>query len=383
MPTANNTRALWPVLVIVVAVLAAGSCSTSTTTSGLSLVNEQGNHPAGWIASHLRFALPDGSICVSCHGSVTNASQSGGISGVSCFLSSRSGQGCHAGGPTFLGIHAVPFPTPEHFQATDNTFAAVCANCHGIDPPSPLATAPACRTCHVAGSPLTFLVCSSCHTEPPSGTSYPNVEGGHATHNALAGGTGVCDSCHNGLGSGTAGHYDRANARPGKDALRVPPGEVVFQSFFNAKSGTPSFDNVALTCTNVSCHGGQQTPTWQTGSINVNADCTLCHASGTGQFNGYFSGFHEFHVFFFPFLLPDVIPTCVVCHDTTKLADPAVGAHFDNLVTTSIDTQASVTIGGGSTLVQTYVPGATAGTGSCMPTNTSTDIPACHATRAW
>ena len=381
MPRANITRVLWPVMVIVAAALAAGGCSTSTTTSGLSLVDEQGNHAPGWISAHPTLALPDGSLCGSCHGSVTNASQSGGISGVSCFLASRGAQGCHAGGPTFLGIHARSFPVPEHFQATDNTFAAVCGKCHGIDPPSSLATAPACRTCHVAGSPITFLVCSSCHTKPPGGISYPNIAGAHPTHDNVTGVTGVCDRCHNGLGSGTAGHYGRANARTGKDALRVPPGEVVFQSFFNAKSGTASFDNVALTCTNVSCHGGQQTPAWQTGSINVDADCLLCHAEGPAQFNGFFSGRHNLHVALFPFL--GVVPSCVACHNTTKLADPAVGAHFDNLVTTGIDTRASVTIGGGSTLVQTYIPGATAGTGSCMPTNTSADTPPCHATRAW
>ena len=385
MPTANNTRALWPLLVIVVAVLAAGGCSTSTTTSGLSLVNEQGNHPPGWISSHPTYALPAGSLCGSCHGSVTNASQSGGISGVSCFLASRSGQGCHAGGPTFLGIHAVPFPAPEHFQATDNTFSAVCANCHGIDPPSPLATAPACTTCHGEGltgsitgkSPLTLLNCTSCHAEPPAGTAYPNIAGAHAIHlgldNTL---TPVsCDTCHTGLGSGTQAHYDQANARVGKNALRVPPGDAAFGVTYNAKSGAPSFDNTALACTNVSCHGGQTTPDWRTGTIDPNTDCLLCHAAGTTQFNGFSSGRHNTHVqFWVPSLLPSVVPTCLACHNTTTLAV----SHYTAFSTPAMEGPASATIGGAGTSLTSYTPGAP-GTGSCTPQSGV----GCHGTRDW
>ena len=373
----GRIRPLWPVLISALFALFATGCSNSAENSGLSLVDEQGNHPAGWISAHPGFALPDGSVCLSCHGSVTSAAESGGISGVSCFLASRNGQGCHANGPSFTGVHGVPFRTAEHFLATDNSFASVCSNCHAIAPPdtSPLATAPLCRTCHTAGSPLTFLDCSSCHSGPPGGVAYPNIAGAHPTHDNVTGVTGVCDSCHNGLGSGTLAHYNSANARPGKDAFRVPPGDVAFLSNFNAKSGPGSFDNAALTCTNVSCHGGQTTPNWQTGSINPDTDCESCHVSGTTQFNSFVSGRHATHVTFW---LPsfNVFPTCVACHDTVKLADPAVGAHYDNLVTTAIDTRASVTIGGGTTLVQTYVPGPTTGTGTCTPDPVS----GCHAT---
>ena len=371
----GRIRPLWPVLISVFLALFATGCSNSTGNG--ALVDEQGNHPAGWVSTHYRFALPDGNTCVPCHGSVTSAAESGGISGVSCFLASRNGQGCHVNGPSFTGVHGVPFRTAEHFLATDSSFASVCSNCHAIAPPdtSPLATAPLCTTCHAAGSPLTFLNCSSCHSEPPAGAAYPNVVGAHPTHNGLAGVTGVCDTCHSGLGSGTLPHYNSANARPGKDAFRVPPGDAAFLSNFNAQSGPASFDNAALTCSNVSCHGGQTTPNWQTGSLNPDTDCESCHVPGATQFNGFVSGRHITHV---PFFVPafGVVPTCVACHDTVKLADPAVGAHFDNLVTTAIDTRASVTIGGGTTLVQTYAPGATTGTGTCTPNPAS----GCHAT---
>ena len=288
---------------------------------------------------------------------------------------------CHASGPG-AAPHGVPFL--NHTSVTDNTFNDPfpdgCASCHAVTGTSPVAAAPLCTTCHTGGSPLTFMNCTSCHAEPPDGPTatapYPNKSGAHGKHLGLdSAGTPVsCDTCHTGLGSGDQAHYDRAKAQ-------LPPGDAAFEATYDAQSGPPSFDNSALTCTNVSCHGGQTTPDWQTGAITPDADCTLCHASGAGEFNGYVSGRHDTHVqSYFPIVAPTVVPPCVGCHDPVKLADPAVGAHFDNLVTTAIDTRASVTIGGGTTLVQTYVPGATVGTGTCTPTSPTSP---CHAPRSW
>lgn len=384
----------WVYLLLFGMLLAVG-CSTSNTSSGLALVDAQGNHPAGWVTAHPGFALPDGSVCVSCHGSVTSATASGGISGVSCFLASRNGQGCHPGGPSFTGFHPVPFLDNAHFQADNTSFAAECSFCHAIAPPDtpPLSTAPLCTACHGTGeaqpllarSPLDFPNCTSCHSPPPDGVTYPNIAGSHGLHNAFTGVTGVCDTCHSGLGSGTLAHYNRANARPGRDALRAPPGDVTFLPNFNPPpgSGTATFNNVALTCANVSCHGGQTTPSWQGGVIDVNAQCEDCHKSATvapPQFNDFASGEHVLHVqFIIPAVLPGVVPTCLTCHDTAKLADPAVGGHFVHLATAAIDTRASVTIGGGTTHIDAYVPGVQLGTGSCTPTPTSP----CHGTRGW
>ena len=89
------------------------------------------------------------------------------------------------------------------------------------------------------------------------------MAGKHAVHGALPG-VGVCNPCHNGLDTGTLEHYNRANARPGKDALRVPPGDVAFLGTYNAESGPAAFNPATRTCSNVICHGGQATPDWQT-----------------------------------------------------------------------------------------------------------------------
>ncbi|MGA6992879.1 MAG: CxxxxCH/CxxCH domain-containing protein [Candidatus Deferrimicrobiaceae bacterium] len=251
---------------------------------------------------------------------------------------------CHASGPG-VAPHAVPFLS--HTYVTDATFNDPfpdgCASCHALTGTSPVSSAPACSTCHAGGSPLTLLSCTSCHADPPAGAAYPNVAGAHAVHLALDNTLSPvsCDTCHTGLGSGTQAHYDRAKAQ-------VPPGDVAFVTTYDAQSGAPSFDNAALnlTCVNVSCHGGQTTPNWQTGTIDITsaADCLLCHAFGTGQFNSYSSGEHDFHVNESGF-------SCTFCHNTTSLAV----SHFSALSTIAMEGPASDTVGGAGTGVISYI----------------------------
>ena len=265
--------------------------------------------------------------------------------------------------------HAVPFNTTNHFSETSTTFAADCGGCHAVTGTSPNSSAPLCITCHTAGSPLAALNCTSCHANPPSGatTAYPNAAGAHATHIALnSTGTPVtCDTCHNGLGSGTLSHYNRANARTGKNALRVPPGDTAFSTTYNAKTGASSFDNsAALSCSNVSCHGGQATPNWQTGALDVNTQCTSCHefgsAPGTPQYNSPYSGKHDINASH---------RNCTACHNTTTLS----ANHFTALGTTAMEGPASATIGGGATAISNG--NYNAATKSCSP--------GCHGTETW
>jgi predicted CxxxxCH...CXXCH cytochrome family protein len=161
-------------------------------------------------------------------------------------------------------------------------------------------------------------------------------------------------------------HYNRANARPGENALRVTPGDAAFLATYNAKTGASSFDNsAALSCSNVSCHGGQATPNWQTGTLNVNTQCTNCHVSGTTQFNSYNSGEHPLHVNRYG----ASATTCELCHNITTLAVN----HFTALGTAAMEGPASATIGGTGTGISAgnYV----AATKSCRP--------ACHGTETW
>lgn len=273
---------------------------------------------------------------------------------------------CHGAVP-----HAVPFNNTTHTSITSATFPANCGICHAVTGASPDPGAPLCTTCHVGASPLTAINCTSCHAGPqngpnglaPAGAVYPNIPGAHATHVALksAGSPVSCDTCHNGLGTNTLNHYNRANARPGSDAQRVPPGDAAFPGTYDAQTGASSFDNSALSCSNVGCHGGQTTPNWQTGAIVVNDQCTICHVLGTTQFNSYNSGEHAFHVNLFG----AGAATCKLCHDTTALAVN----HFTTLADNSISPAvASATIGG--PFITTWTPGAgTSGTcnATCHP----------------
>ena len=263
--------------------------------------------------------------------------------------------------------HAVPFLATAHTAVNQAGFNGNCATCHAVTGTSPFSLAPTCVTCHTAGSPLTALNCTSCHANPPTGATYPEIAGKHTKHNALTGVTGACGVCHSGLNTGSQAHYDRANARPGKNALRVAPGDVAFVSTYNAKTGASSFSNTALTCANVSCHGGQSAPSWQTGTINVNTDagCRQCHVYGTTQFNGPTSTNHN--------RSQHSSQPCTNCHN---MANGATGAtnHFNFLNTTGLEGPAGTTVGGAGTIV-TYVDS----TNRCTPNASN----GCHSAQTW
>jgi predicted CxxxxCH...CXXCH cytochrome family protein len=193
---------------------------------------------------------------------------------------------------------------------------------------------------------------------------YANIAGAHAAHIALtSAGTPIsCDTCHSGLGPSllNLNHYNRAKSR-------VSPGDVLFDSSYLAESGTRSFDNVStsgtyLTCNAVSCHGGQRTPNWQTGALDVNTQCTNCHAQGTAQYNSFNSGEHPKHIA----ALGLSAATCKLCHNTTTLAVN----HFTALGTTTMEGPASATIGGAGTAVTSYSGGTCNGV-------------SCHGNRSW
>jgi predicted CxxxxCH...CXXCH cytochrome family protein len=353
----------WVYLLLFGALLAAG-CSTSATNSSANLVDAQGNHPAGWISTHPSFVGAVGEACMSCHGEDLR----GGISGVSCFTASFNGQACHAGGPAPANHQPVATWVNAHqgeAAALRPTFSGCnTALCHGATLQG--AVGPSCFSpsfagflCHSGGPPPNFHVANwyvdhrafaiangtvSCatagchgatlHADPPAATGPscfratwgalschaggpgtgggPTVEGAHNEHLALGtivGGTNVisCTTCHSGPGG---------------------PPEVSFLTPFpyTSQNGGPSaFDNTALTCSAVKCHGGPPlapTPNWVTGTIDVatNAGCRLCHnATGAGpvQYNDLTNNVHPTHI-------THASPTqrnisCITCHDPLQL----------------------------------------------------------------
>jgi predicted CxxxxCH...CXXCH cytochrome family protein len=136
--------------------------------------------------------------------------------------------------------------------------------------------------------------------------------------------------------------------------------DLAFPATLDAGRGRAT-DNGDGTCSNLSCHGGQTTPEWWTGSIAVDVQCLSCHAAGTGEANGYFSGRHTLHVQRRGY-------DCTVCHSTARLA----GVHFTGLDTPGREGVAATTIGGADTRVTSYTPA----TGSCSTQG-------CHGSKRW
>ncbi len=181
--------------------------------------------------------------------------------------------------------------------------------------------------------------CTACHGQPPSGNTFPDTAGAHAVHVVLPSINNNCAVCHSG-----AAHNSQV--------------DVAIQANFDAKSGAAVYNGDG-TCSNVSCHGGQTTPVWWSGTISVDTQCTACHASGTSQYNSYYSGHHSTHLrqgF-----------ACTVCHNTGTLQN----GHFSNLATPAFEQSPASTIGGGGTTrVGSYV------NGTCSSV-------ACHGSQHW
>lgn len=357
-------------------------------------------HPSGWAdpsqhgaAAKSTPSAEDGFMgCRSCHGS----DFTGGSAGVSCFschttaphapspwsgapythTTTDTGNAvacdlCHhnnnsspapAGTPagcfnnTLCHGNQASHPLPtwlQHNQASG--IPSACTPCHGSNLQG--ASGPACSTCHFNVAVINVANpsptdCTSCHSAPPDGTSFPNIAGAHAVHLGLPASL-TCTDCHDGYGTGTQSHYD--NSRNKLDH----PGSVGIDTPWADLTGTPSFNTSTFTCANVRCHGGQTTPNWRTGSLDITAStCTSCHtASGSYiSFTGGPEGHHR------------GITGCTSCHSLTKLST----LHFSQLSrgTTSMGTVPGQTVGGSGTIV-TYNPS----TKSCTPT--------CHGTKTW
>ncbi len=254
---------------------------------------------------------------------------------------------------TSIGVpHPIPFLTGQtdtqgngHLNITAAKFTADCANCHAYSGASPIASAPLCSACHALANPTVVATgtgtCLSCHAGPsglpkgPTGTVFPNIAGSHAKHMNLATAT-TCDACHAGSGSGTATHYSNANARIGTP---VGPASVSIDFQYKAKTGgNPTFTDATLTCSNVSCHGGQATPGWQVGTLNSATQCTACHGVGasaatTAQYNDAF-GRHSLGTHNATNAANAI--ACTTCHNMAN-GSPGALAHFKYLNTSAVD----------------------------------------------
>ncbi|MDA8141096.1 MAG: CxxxxCH/CxxCH domain-containing protein [Desulfobacteraceae bacterium] len=307
----------------------APSCFSATFTNAdgsLTTCHPSGPssaHPLPYIDPllHGLDAKADLRVCQPCHAIPSNAGAGGnprfnvpiGDYAAGC-------ESCHAAHTA----HPTPLWTGpaagSHKSA--GQMATACALCHGtsLNGSAGGGVGPACTQCHSAGSPLVLTNCASCHNSPPdgqtpAGNQAPNRNGGHGVHDALAGVTDNCDVCHLNAGTNTPVHYNGGN-----------PAAVTIASAYNAQSGGAIYNSATKSCANTRCHGGQATPNWNSGTLNVNTACLSCHTTSAGQYNSATSGRHRLHVVTRNY-------DCTACHSAALLAPN----HFSNLATTTFE----------------------------------------------
>lgn len=212
------------ILAVACALLAAALSPGCNKKRGAPFDPDAG-HPDGFFPTHPAEYLASPGSCLSCHG----ADLRGGISGVSCYSSSRDGQSCHPGGP---GGH--PDGWRATHTATDPAQAGVCASCHdnpANDLPPGCFNTSLChgpksghpdgwRSSHTLTNPAQATVCAACHDNPandlPPGcfntslchgprSNHPDGWASPAMHGAAAKGSPGMASCQNCHGSNYAG----------------------------------------------------------------------------------------------------------------------------------------------------------------------------------
>jgi predicted CxxxxCH...CXXCH cytochrome family protein len=364
-------------------------CACAQRNDQTAAIDPQGQHVANWIVLHRQAYQSNPAQCAQCHGAdLASPGSAGGIAKVDCFNQAGLAT-CHAGGHgPRIANHPLPFKDPllhgpvarldlTNCQKCHSTLpnggagsnprfnvligslttgcegagchlpfmahakpwlnhpgsgneAQACALCHGVLLSG--GNGPACTSCHASLPPGQLPVpgqCASCHANPPSGTSAPNRAGSHAAHVALPELRANCGACHLGGGTGTTVHYALFN-----NLAVFKNATVAVLPAFNAKSGTARYNRARQTCSNVKCHGGQESPVWGTPLV-VERDCTSCHSIGQTQFNSFFSGQHDFHV-------NQENIACIACHEV--IAQTAAPNHFSNLSSASFNQRPSSTV---------------------------------------
>jgi predicted CxxxxCH...CXXCH cytochrome family protein len=361
-------------------------------------LDSSNHHPNDWRVAHRAAYQQNGNQCRECHGMDLR----GGISKIDCFNQAGLGQ-CHAGGHGPRSVpHQLPFKNGTVHGPTAKSDLTYCQSCHGTsggpgsnprfnvqvgsmqrgceDCHEPFTAhlivagstsvwpghgsagnmgnsctlchgalltggvGPACSSCHTAltaGAIPTAGACVSCHGKPP-------VSGSHTIHNALAGITNVCSSCHNDAGSGSVLH-------------RNGTAEVAIATVYNAKAAV-ALKNTDGSCSNVSCHGGITTPPWG-GSLT--SGCRSCHSPGTAQYNSFNSGQHDLHI-------NEVGLQCTDCHAMTVNAGGA--GHYGNLATSVFELAPSATI---------RIPGYPTCNPGRTPAAGTYSVGVCHGSQTW
>ncbi len=275
-------------------------------------------------------ALLDIQGCQVCHGASGGAGSNPRFNvTIGSLTSGCEASGCHVAGQAATNL-AHPKPWDGHKTAGNQRNA--CALCHGeyfmggLQAQGP--KAPSCIKCHsnlLVGVLPQVGDCISCHDAPPSDIALdakqPRRARSHAIHMGLSelknDKLAACQFCHQNGGNGTSVHQRYRT----DDSGNYSSSPVInIKSTFAVSGSSASYTRTAssVTCSNVKCHGGLETPAWGT----ANVECASCHSYGTAQHNSYYSGKHYYHL---------VTPQAFNCKDCHNIDMSVSGRHFSNL----------------------------------------------------
>ncbi len=278
-------------------------CSTANDTP--ITLDVSGKHPAGWAVASIGGNHPaayqaNKSACVECHGSAQDPLSTGGISGVSCFSTSRSGIACHPNGPS---SHPAGWSAPgSHGSAAKAAAPGLhyCTQCHGTNftgdagkscmtchttaphPATPWRGTTATGTTHTTTATVNAAECARCHLNNLRLTVPQTVP---------AGSTPDCFNstmCH-GVRSGHPAGWLAASSH-GSAAKAAPAASQGF-AYCTQCHGNNFAGGIGLSCMTATCHipaGPAPHPVaanWRsTGTVtHTNTDvnnagvCTQCH----------------------------------------------------------------------------------------------------------
>ena len=271
----------------------------SSSNSSAPQLNAQGQHPADWVATHWISFNQNKNQCAPCHGSYTDATSTGGTTGINCFS-------CHAQQTPVVyapnhpagwqTVGNVPFHGTYAKQVASLTGGfGHCAACHGSLYNNADGTTASCMTCHT----------NAPHPDKPwhgttaDGTNHANTDPSNAAE---------CAKCH-------------------ANGANLDPNDMPYRSTATPGTAPGCFNNTL-------CHGSNpgHVYNWQLGpehgllgamatpgASTGMAACATCHGTVTGNPAVYtFTG--------------GAGPSCLACH-TTAPHPPSTDTSWVNATT--------------------------------------------------
>jgi len=153
-----------------------------------------------------------------------------------------------------------------------------------------------CTSCHKhednAGAMRATESCSTCHGDTGNGTTWPddptNIlavrpdrEGAHPPHVSVLGGNTACATCH--PGGKHSGDQDNDPADLHQDGVGGDTTWFQTMPYIGGSDLSATYSTTPSTCGSVSCHGGNDTPSWYGVTPPV---CLDCHGSNTAEGGG-------------------------------------------------------------------------------------------------